>query len=79
MTHQVADFPYAKVASGATADLLQINIRIPEDRANRPNLPLILEIGEVRSPAGVTLPCLTSEQAMKVGNSHESRRWNVGW
>lgn len=46
---------YVGAAPGLTVGLLQINIQIPESLANRPNLPLILEIGGVRSIAGVTL------------------------
>jgi uncharacterized protein (TIGR03437 family) len=46
---------YVGAAPGLTAGLLQINIQLPPSLANRSDLPLILEIGGVRSPPGVTL------------------------
>ncbi|MEJ1934280.1 serine hydrolase [Nostoc sp. NIES-2111] len=41
---------YAGAAPGLTAGLLQINIQIPEDLAEAENLPLVVEVGGVRSP-----------------------------
>lgn len=41
---------YAGAAPGLTAGLLQLNLEIPEDLAGQQNLPLVIEIGGVRSP-----------------------------
>lgn len=46
---------YVGAAPGLTAGLLQINIQLPPSLDGRTGLPLVLEIGGVRSPAGVTL------------------------
>lgn len=46
---------YAGPAPGLVAGLLQINIQIPADLPTESPLPIVLEAGSARSPAGVTL------------------------
>ncbi|MCC6539104.1 MAG: serine hydrolase [Bryobacterales bacterium] len=47
---------YAGAAPGLTAGVLQVNVQVPEDLAAQPGpLPLVLQVGEARSPDGVTL------------------------
>lgn len=47
---------YAGAAPGLTAGIMQINIQIPEALATQTSpLPLVLQVGNARSPDGVTL------------------------
>jgi uncharacterized protein (TIGR03437 family) len=46
---------YAGPAPGLVAGLLQINIQIPADLPDQSPLPVVLEVGSTRSPAGVSL------------------------
>ncbi|MFO0368028.1 MAG: serine hydrolase [Acidobacteriota bacterium] len=46
---------YAGPAPGLVAGLLQINIQIPADLPDQSPLPVVLEAGSTRSPAGVSL------------------------
>lgn len=45
---------YVGAVPSLTAGVIQINIQVPEDLADRQNMPLVLQIGQARSPDGVT-------------------------
>ncbi len=46
---------YAGAAPGLIAGILQVNVRIPAGAPVGPAVEVGLEVGDVRSPAGVTL------------------------
>lgn len=46
---------YAGAAPGLTAGVMQINIQVPADLSVEVPIPIMLQVGTARSPAGVTL------------------------
>lgn len=46
---------YVGAVPGLTAGVIQINISVPDDLATQENLPVVLQVGNARSPDGVTL------------------------
>jgi uncharacterized protein (TIGR03437 family) len=50
-----AEVVYAGTAPGAVAGLLQVNIKIPDKAPTGAAVPITLQVGTFRSPAGVTI------------------------
>jgi CheY-like chemotaxis protein len=50
-----AEIQYAGAAPHAVAGLLQVNFRVPADAPTSDAVPLVLMVGDARSPDGVTM------------------------
>jgi uncharacterized protein (TIGR03437 family) len=50
-----AEVVYAGAAPGLVAGLLQVNVRLPENTPAGDAVPIVLQVGAIRSPDGVTI------------------------
>ena len=61
-----AEIQYAGAAPHAVAGLLQVNFRVPGDAPTSDAVPLVLMVGDARSPDGVTMAVRSAVQRVLV-------------
>ena len=71
-----AEIQYAGAAPHAVAGLLQVNFRVPADAPTGDAVPLVLTVGEGRSPDGVTMAVRSAVQRVLVAEPDARVR---GW
>ena len=71
-----AEIQYAGAAPHAVAGLLQVNFRVPADAPTGDAVPLVLTVGEGRSPDGVTMAVRSAVQRVLVAEPDAAVR---GW
>ena len=71
-----AEIQYAGAAPHAVAGLLQVNFRVPADAPTGDAVPLVLTVGDARSPDGVTMAVRSAVQRVLVAEPDAAVR---GW
>jgi uncharacterized protein (TIGR03437 family) len=76
---QAAEILYAGAAPHAVAGLLQVNFRVPANAPVGDAVPLVLTVGDARSPSGVTMAVRSAAQRVLVTSGDAAvRNWLKG-